>query len=87
MSDCLCAANLCVCAVSEICVHAHSLEGTVVPDQSYSTLVHKTLGLLFDLIATFLYECSFSRSPRHKEVNDDLYLHGMINNKYFFDIF
>ena len=25
----LCAANLFVCAVSEVCVHAHSLEGTL----------------------------------------------------------
>ena len=28
-SLCLCAANLCVCAVSEICVRAHSLERTL----------------------------------------------------------
>ena len=26
----LCAVNLCACAVSETCVHAHSLEGTLV---------------------------------------------------------
>ena len=28
-TTCLCAPNLCVCAVSEICVRAHSLEGTL----------------------------------------------------------
>ena len=50
--------------------------------QVFRVQAAKILSLLFDL-ALLLYSCCFSRSPRHKQVNDDINLHGMINKQYF----